>query len=384
MKILWLPSWYPSAINPLNGDFVQRHAQAASLYNDIDVLFLEKDISGSVTKSELVQEKQTARLTERIVYYHASPKTNLLGKVFAITRYQQVYRREIRRYIKRNGKPDLVHVHVAMKAGLIARWIKKKYKIPYVLTEHWTGYLTEAPENINTHSLFYRLATRNIFKNASGLTVVSNYLGNAIKNFYSTLNYLVIPNVVNTEIFYPVVKSSEVLRFIHISTLNHQKNAEAILDAFSQIKTKVSNFQVDIIGPKNDSLLQLTESLGLSNVINFFSEVPQTELAKYLQLSHALILYSRYETFGCVIIEANACGIPVLVSDLEVFKETVTVGFNGITASADNPTKLAEKILWFIENRQKFDANKISEATSKKYSYEVVGQQFDDWYHSFI
>ena len=385
MKILWLVSWYPSAIKPLNGDFIQRHAQASSLYNDIDVIFLEKDTEGDITKDVLKEEKQSGRLVENIIYYHAPQKNKLVDKIVSLRKYQRLYKKEIDNYMAKKGKPDLVHVHIAMKAGLIARWLKKKYNVPYVITEHWTGYLSEAKENLSDYSFFYRIANKNIIKNALAVSVVSKYLGERIKHLFNIDRYVVIPNVVNTNLFYPVERNrNDAVHFIHISTLNYQKNPEVMLEAFSLVKEQMPGFRLNIVGPANAGIKELVEKTGLKNEVAFLNEVPQTEIAKYLQTADALILYSRYETFGCVIIEANACGIPVIVSELEVFKENVQDGFNGMMADANSSEKLAEKILWFMQNRSGFNAAAIVKSTRKKYSYDVVGKHFDKWYRSFL
>lgn len=386
MKILWLASWYPSAVKPLNGDFIQRHAQAASLYNDIEVLFVEKDIEGVITKDLFKEVRLEGRLTEKIIYYHDRNARSLAGKLLSNYKYHRTFTNEVKRYIKKNGLPDLVHVHIAMKAGLIAKWIKRKYKVPYVLSEHWSGYLSEATDQFSHYPLYYRYLNLRVIKNALAISTVSKYLGAQIQRLAQSKSALVIPNVVNTKLFYPGFpqKNNDPINFIHISTLSYHKNPEAILRAFSIVKKKSFNFKLKIFGPSNDSLKDLAIQLGLQNEIIFHEEIPQSELANHLQKADALVLYSRYETFGCVIIEANACGVPVIVSDLEALKEIVQDGFNGLVVEENSTQKLAAKILWFIKNKESFNAAKISALAQKKYSYQTVGKQFDDWYKSLL
>ena len=102
-----------------------------------------------------------------------------------------------------------------------------------------------------------------------------------------------------------------------------------------------------------------------------------------MQQCDALILYSRFETFGCVLIEANACGIPVVVSDLEVFHEIVEEGINGIFAAGDKSAVLAEKLKQFVLQRTNFDKSLIAKAAAEKYNYKKVGRQFFDLYKNF-
>ena len=209
----------------------------------------------------------------------------------------------------------------------------------------------------------------------------SLYLGQCLEKILPGVAFTVIPNVVDTSIFKPAVKGkNKTVSFIHISLLNYQKNAEDIIRAMSILKKERSEFKLFIFGPPNGDLVKLVNDLNLRAEIEFHKEVPQVELAKFMQQSDALILYSRYETFGCVIIEANACGIPVIVSDIPVFHENVTEGLNGLFAEPENPQALARAITEFLEKRHRFDYKNMADHTKKKFSYDTVGESFQMWY----
>jgi glycosyltransferase involved in cell wall biosynthesis len=97
--------------------------------------------------------------------------------------------------------------------------------------------------------------------------------------------------------------------------------------------------------------------------------------------SDALILYSRYETFGCVLIEAFACGVPVIVTDIHVLHENVN-DTNGLFVESENPIDLANKIISFISKKSLFNSNEISRVAIKNYSYEKVGLLLKEWYQT--
>ena len=140
---------------------------------------------------------------------------------------------------------------------------------------------------------------------------------------------------------------------------------------------------LDIFGPDRQGLKEFAAELQVENNIHFHSEIPQQQLAEFVRPALALILYSTFETFGCVIIEAHACGIPVIVSDIPVFHETVTEGVNGFFAGGNDPAALASRMIDVILGRTSFNSKAIA-ATSLKYSYEKVGKQFSDWYGEIL
>ena len=377
--ILWLPSWYPNKLDPFDGDFIQRHAHAASLHTNIHVIFVKADQQGKITDEQHESFTKDEKLSEHIIYFKKT--ASFLGRLNSFRKWIRLFKKAVKEHIKENGKPELVHVHVALRAGIIAKWIKRKWGIDYVITEHWAGYLPEAEKKISDFPFYIRIAWRSIMRNAASVSVVSMYLGQCLEKILPGMSFTVIPNVVDTSIFKPAGKEkNKTVSLIHISLLNYQKNADDIIRAMSILKKERVPFQLVIFGTPGDVLVRLVNELNLQAEIEFHKEVPQSELAKFVQQSDALILYSRYETFGCVIIEANACGIPVIVSDIPVFHENVTEGLNGLFAGPESPQTLARTIIEFLEKRHQFDNKNIADRTSKKYGYDTVGENFKMWY----
>jgi len=381
--ILWLPSWYPSKLDPYNGDFIQRHARAASMYKNIHVIYVVRDALGTVTKGVHRETTTAGQLTEEIIYYHI-PK-QLFGffeKLFSIHSYFMLSRKAIRECMLTKGKPSLVHAYIAFKAGMVAYWLKRRYKISYVLSEQWTLYLPEAKPNFRELSFAIRSIYKGIFRNAKSVMAVSNYLLQNLRRLFPVTNSVIIPNVVDKAVFsFSPAPANNCCRFVHISTLNYQKNPEAILKAFSQVRKQGFEFQLDIIGPDCPHLETLAGEEELENFVSFHREMPQQKLLSFIRQADALVLFSRYETFGCVIIEANACGVPAIVSDLPVLHENVTRGINGLFATEGDPLSLANEIVRLVQNRNIFNHEEIAIQTAEKYSYERVGEWLKVWYN---
>jgi glycosyltransferase involved in cell wall biosynthesis len=384
MKVLWLASWYPNKLHPLNGDFIQRHAKAVSLYEEITVIHLCRDEKGSLTRDFFIEEMTKANLTELIVYYHSfTTRIKLVDRFFSALKYQRLYKKIISDTINKTGRPDLVHVHVTMNAGLLALWLKKKWGLRYVVTEHWTGLLKEAINNFYNKPLGFQMAWKKIVKKADSLSVVSKYLAGTIRMHIMNVPIVVIPNVVDTSIFFPINKMQQsVVQFIHISRMDYQKNPEAILKAFQLLKEKGIDFSLKIFSNEAARFQALLRQYNLLSHVKFYEEVSQPELVKYLQQADALILYSRYETFGCVVPEANACGLPVIVSDIPPMHELVTENQNGIFAGENQAELLAEKLEYFIKNKQQFNTSRIAQQAAELYNFSKIGQLFSEWYHS--
>jgi glycosyltransferase involved in cell wall biosynthesis len=383
MKALWLASWYPNELSPFNGDFIKRHAEAVSLFEQVYVIYVVRDEKGIITKDVHITESTTGNLTEKIIYYYSTRSTvSLLDKYKSETRYRNLYKQAIQEYIGKNGRPGIVHVHVGMKAGPIATWLKEKMGIPFVLSEHWSGFLPEAREKLEDLPFYIRSLWKKTIRAAASCSVVSKYLAEAVNKHLKGNHCRIIPNVVNTDIFYPAAGDTSSIRFVHISGLDDLKNPGLILKAFKIVIQSYPDARLEIFGSPGEKWKDVVKEPGMMSKLSFSKEVPQQVLARHLNGAVALILYSSYETFGCVVIEANACGVPVIVSDIPSMHETVLEGTNGYFAPLHNAEALSQKMLDMIQHRNKFNSGVISDMTKSLYSYPVIGKQFSEWYRS--
>ncbi|MBS1736043.1 MAG: glycosyltransferase family 4 protein [Bacteroidetes bacterium] len=381
--ILVLPSWYPSEIEPSSGDFVQRHIEAIATYRRQYVIHLVKDNQGIITKNIREVFRQKNNYSELIIYYHIR-KTGFpfLDQLRSDIRYRRIYRSAIKKFIRSNGLPTLVHVHVAMKAGLAAYWVKQKFSIPYIVTEHSTAYLSEADIRLSNYGTIFKQRTKKILKKSSIVTAVSGWLGKAIEQEFPFTKCLIIPNVYDSKIFFAENEiPSTPPAFVHASIMNFQKNTEGIIDAFKLVKERKKDFVLQLFGPINNNIIQLIEKAGIKKKVQVHGNVSQQDLASAIKNSKAVIMNSRFETFGCVLIEANACGIPAIITDIPVFHEIIEENINGIFVSQNDSAQLANAIINFIEEKTIFDKNKIG-ATAEKYKYENVGRRFNEVYHN--
>lgn len=386
-NILWLTEWLPNELEPYSGDGIERRAKAASLYNNIIIIFVKKDPSLPSGKIKFEERIYNENLHAWIYYYPSISRfSKLLDVVYSNYWFIRLHKRGLRSFKKKYDKPSVVQVNVAMKVGIIAlgwRWFRK---IKYIIVEGWSLFLPEAKPTLKDKSWFFRMMTKKVFKNAALLVTVSQHLGEMINKNVLKTPYQVIPSVVDKTIFYPATNFSrnEIFRFIHISTLDNAKNIKEILLALKQVLSM--NFLVELIvhAPPKDELNELIKILQLEKNVVLKPEMKQTELAESIRSCDALILFSLYETLGNVVIEAQACGIPVITSDYPTFKETVQENFNGIIANGKSSKDLSEAMIRMMNNREKFNSKEISATALQRYSFERIGKMLDDVYEQYF
>jgi glycosyltransferase involved in cell wall biosynthesis len=376
-KILWLCSWYPGKTEPFNGDFIQRQAQAAALYNDIYVIHIYGDASGTIKRVEK-EINHHDHLTEHIIYY---PKSRgRFGRIRAGYRWLNLFRHAIRHYISTQGQPDLVHVQVPMKAGLFGTWIKRKYEIPYLVTEHWGIYNPVAPDSYEKKGPAFKKYTERIFSRASRAISPSAFLAQGVNQMVVKKEWTIIPNVVNTGFFnFPGIIARKLFRFIHVSNMVPLKNPEGILRAFQGLMREFENVELVMVGDKDPSIRLLAKELNLGEKVFSRGEIPYPEVAREMKLAHCLLLYSDIENSPCVIGESLCCGVPVIASRVGGIPELID-NSNGFLIAPGDPELLQGAMKKMILEYENFDRQRISREAAARFSYPVIGQQLDELY----
>ena len=381
--VLIIPGWFPSKVNFLAGDFIERHARAASLYFPVKVLYVVKDNEMPFGSTRLERNKHSGNYETFVYYYSSKAPVKAIERTASVWMQQRCFAKGYEAITGLYGKPSLVHAHVLVKHAWFALRISKKYDIPLLASEQWTGYLPGAEAEFNTLSFFQRRTIGRVLDHAVHVTTVSGYLAKSMRDIFRFKDHTVIPNLVDTAVFKATDRKNEVTTFIHISTLSFQKNFDEILEACSLLKEAHEHFRLIVVSPPNDVYRQKVALLGLNEHIMFKNEVPQSDLSKLVASADALLLYSNYETFGCVIIEANACGLPVITSDCPVFEENVIEGRTGFRVELHNPAALADRMRKIINKQHPFDEQAIIERTRQAYSVEVIGKQFAAVYNQY-
>ncbi len=376
LKILLLPSWYPSKINSSNGIFIRRYAE--TICNDVHLKVLYAISSDSVSKIEIEKTNQN-RFEEYIVYY-PKIKNGIFSALHKLKLFYQAYQFGFEQIKLEGFIPDMVHVQVALNSGLFAVELKKKYKIPYVITEHWSGYL---PEDGRYKGFIKKYFTNKIFKNSNGVAVVSSSLGNSLKKHHLTTHFTTIPNPVQTEIFSPDANPKTPNGFIHISNFAKEKNVKGILNSFQKLIESGAETKLILVGEggdKNELQSFCLRNSTLKNRVEFFPYQTPQHLNELINKSYALVLFSSFETMSIVMAECWSCGKPVIAPAVG----GITENFNskmGLLIEVNNENELLAAMKKMILNSADYYSTQIREWALKKFSSEVVMKMTSEFYN---
>ncbi len=380
MKILFLPGAYPHRENNTDGIFIKRHALAVSKFAQISVIYI--DLKDNINKLDVYAN-------EGILEIIAHRKVNK-GKIpykslfFYLLDSYKAYRI----LTKKVGKPDLIHVNDLMTwpgMGIFVLYLNKIKGIPYIVTEHSSGYLEES--NIfNKRSFLVKKLILYTLNKAKHITIVSNKLKSSLIKCGAKNDFSVIYNVVPSGKSKIINENRKIKKILHVSLLTQSKNIFGIIDAINEIYNKRKDFELHIIGDglSRAKLEKMTNDYGLLNKVIFFHGLLLPEEVMNMMIdSDFHIINSQYETFSLVTAEALMCGIPVISTRCGGPEEFIDES-NGLLINIDDNNALVSAIEYMLDNHDKYKANFIMEKAKCKFSPEIIGKELFETYKKVL
>ena len=270
--IMFLCSWYPNRVQPTNGNFIQKHAEVASLKNNVTVINIQPD--SRVNKIEISKNIKDGLQT---IIAYLPIKSNSFLKFLT---YKKAFKLSCKYAEEEFGPIEIIHLNHLFPLG----YLIQKTKLPLIISEHYSGF-----------------------------------------------------------------------------TLDN----------------KLDSNQPDCVIVMVNNI-----ELGIYNNFVFFKEEQKTQdIAKLLQESDALVMFSNYETFGIVCAEALACGTPIIATDIPATKELVNEN-NSILIETENVEMLTGALLSFIELPIKLNTELEHRIIKEKFSKEVISEKLNQLYQN--
>ncbi len=182
------------------------------------------------------------------------------------------------------------------------------------------------------------------------------------------------------------VSKNEVFTIICVARLVNYKRVDLLIDAANILKTKGYNFKIDLIGdgPEKKKIETLIDNYNLGERMNLSSGISRTELIKKYRQAHIFCLPSEVEGFGLVIIEAAACKLPYVVTNIDILKE-VTKGKGGLYFKKGDARDLASKFEVLINNKDlRKSLSRESIELARSYSWKEIAKQFERVYEGVL
>lgn len=369
MKVLFISSWFPNKLEPTNGNFVQRHAEAVAMMHDVEILHAIGDFN---QKERFVfDDKNINGIRTLVVYYRNSknPAQNFIRRMKA---YKLGF--------DKMQKPALVHANVLHNNMLFAVYLEKKFNIPFVVTEHWTSL-----RKINHHSTskVIKFIAKYIGNKASKILPVSNDLKLSLEQLGIETPMKVVPNVVDTSLFEPITAKRGIFTFVHISNLIPRKNADKIVNVAIKLLKDGHQLKLNIGGDGDtEKLKQIVKEEGFEEQIEVFDTLTLPQVSEKMRSADCFILFSDDENQPCVIAESFASGIKVISTDVGGISEFFPDNFGVLLERQDE--LLLENAMKMLLKDNASNKDEISAYAKQTFSRKAIAEQYSEVYKSIL
>jgi glycosyltransferase involved in cell wall biosynthesis len=280
------------------------------------------------------------------------------------------------RYVRAKGAPELVQAHGALNAGVAAWAIRRRWGIPYILTEHSTAF---AQDRLRW---WERDLVRRVIGDARHCLAVSPQLAALLSRQYPGSRWDYLPNPLG-EAFLAAdaaparQRSAGPFVFICVARLSPEKGHARLIEAFAAAFGGDPGTRLRLAGegPIRPDLERLCAERGVAGQVDFLGLLPAAEVRDELTRADSFALASDVETFGVAVIEALACGRPVIVTASGGPDHLVSAA-NGILIPPRDPAALRDALVRMRSQAASYDHAAIRAEALRLYGPDAFARRF--------
>lgn len=279
-----------------------------------------------------------------------------------------------RKYLACHGRPDLIHAHNVVFAGVCCQSLAEAEGIPYVITEHSSGF--------STGSIYPSNRIKAAFRGASARIMVSPFLGTKVAAMFGedATPWEYIPNIIESRFAEEMVidhtKTSDTFRFLCVAQFVPIKNHIGLINAFASAFRGKQNIELVMGGggPLLEAVRASAAKCGVTEQVKFLGLLSRDQVVAEMYKCNALVLPSFSETFGVVLIEAMACGKPV-VAPSGSGCETIVDQANGILFHPGDFRELTQALVKMVDLAGGFNPLTIRNGCLSRFGESTVVSQ---------
>lgn len=391
LKVLVLSRNYPNNVMPQFGPWVDRLMQHMTDRCDIRVIAPVPYCPPGLGLFEYGRFRavERQRAEGRVRVYH--PRF-VVGPGYSLYNIEAAaYYLGIRRLVDRVRDEfsfDVIHAHFGYPDGVVGARLASRYGVPIVVTEHalWRPWMDQYP-------LVRRqaIAAARTYDCHVG---VSTALRDSIVHFTQKPEIVrVIPNGVDGSIFKLLEKSEDKKseQILYVGLLNFNKGLDLLLHALQALVRHRPTAKLVLVGGfhyrntrlQAERIQQMAHDLGLDHHVEFVGMKTAPEVSRYMAESAVLVLPSRRESFGSVLVEALACGTPVVATRCGG-PEDIVNDHVGRLVPTDNAEVLTEAMADILDHPQHFLPEQLRAYALERFGWERVVAQNVEAYQDAV
>ena len=244
-------------------------------------------------------------------------------------------------------EPDIIHAHYASSYGVLGYLSKFK---PFILSV-WGSDVYDFPQKNQLN----KWLLKKVIHSANTVCSTSEAMKEVVATQFDRFDVKVISFGVDTNVFVPASASIQQFTVGNIKSIEAHNGIDCLLDAANIIINEYHNADIRFLIIGQGSLMkkmrQKTTDLGLDNYVKFVGYIPHEKIVEFHQKLSVFVSVSTRESFGVAVLEAAACGVPAITSNVGGLPEVNQNNYTGYVIPPNDPEKLASSIFKLFKDK---------------------------------
>ena len=283
----------------------------------------------------------------------------------------------------REFQPDVVHIFFGIPDGPIGWLLKRVSGLPYLISLRGADVPSDEVKRFARQYKVLRPFIRWLWHDADALVAVSNGLRSYAKETAPDLPIQVIPNAIDLSAFTPPVqRETDVsVRLLYVGRFNTFKNVETLVEAVGRLsQMDVGDFELNLVGEgeQRPVVERMVSELGLTRRVHFVGWVARDRIADHYRSADIFVTATTWEGMPNTVLEAMACGLPIVGTQASGLRELVRDGLNGYLVPIKDPDALVQALARLVDNgyerrRMGRQSRKLAE---REFAWEYIAEQY--------
>lgn len=378
MNILVISRGIPTTRDPQHGSFEYDQAKAlARLGHDVIIASVDSRFRLYWRHIGLTRRKK-GNIQSYNYFLCPVAITGLMGEKFKsyIKRWQ--WKQVIKAIQKSGVKIDVIYSHYLFNSYYAVHFLKDIHA-PIVAIEHWSKLnKSPLPDSI-------RKMAEETYPHVQQVITVARSLQEKLAQLFG-IKARVVYNLVGDEFhYYETTAHNDKVCFITTGSLVYRKGFDLLPKAFALADLPKDKWQMLLIGEgeEHKKLQRQIDEAGYHDNILLAGKKGKEEIARLLNQSDVFVLPSRNENFSVAVLEALACGLPVVAGICGGIRECIDEK-NGLLFEVDDVEGLAKCLKYMYEHHQNYDRKAIAADCQARFSSEVIARQLTEIFEEVV
>ncbi len=293
------------------------------------------------------------------------------------------------KYVEKFGKPDIIHAHCCQWAGYAAMLCGERYGVPYVVTEHLSSVLLKREYGRDIYEAWQLPMITEAYRRADLVVPVSAELVDDLAPFFGRdYKWVEVSNTIDTDFFkykkrIPLDADRELV-LCCIANFVPGKGYDVLFDAVGKYRKATGDRVRLLVAGRftdSDEAKRLADECGVGDIVEFYGEVGKEKVIDILYRSDCMLLATRKEAQGLVVLEAMSTGLPVITTDC--VPKSVRINSGCRIVPVDDAVAMARAIGDF--RKEGTNACRLaSEKVAGMASPDVVGKRLDSLFRNVV